>query len=73
MGKATNENLPEGGTLIKSGWDHEHCDICWETISPHTDQAAMFSEPDHWICRKCYETFVVPRSLDFIYIEEPGR
>jgi hypothetical protein len=73
VGKATNQNLPEGGTLVKGGWDHEHCDICWETISPHTDPVAMFSEPDHWICRKCYEKFVVPRSLDFIYVEDHGH
>ncbi len=71
--KATNQNLPEGGTVIKGGWDHEHCDICWETISPQTDPVAMFSEPDHWICRKCHESFVVPRSLDFIYMEDSGH
>jgi hypothetical protein len=73
VGNATNQNLPEGGTLVKGGWDHEHCDICWEKISPHTDPIAVFSEPDHWICRKCYEKFVIPRSLDFIYVEESGR
>jgi hypothetical protein len=27
----------------------------------------------HWICRKCHENFVVPRSLDFIYAEDSGQ
>ncbi|MBP7744759.1 MAG: hypothetical protein KA383_01415 [Phycisphaerae bacterium] len=73
VGKVTNQNLPEGGRVIKGGWDHEHCSICWETISPQTDPIAMFSEPDHWVCRKCYENFVVPRSLDFIYVKDSGH
>lgn len=71
--KATNQKVAVGGTLIKGGWDHEHCDICWGTISPKTDTVAMFSEPDHWICRRCYERFVVPRSLDFIDGENCGH
>lgn len=70
VGIAESQNLPEGATLIHGGWDHEHCDICWEKISPQTDAVAMFSEPDYWICRKCYEKFVVPRSLDFIYVQD---
>ncbi len=73
IAKASNQNLPEGSTPIKGGWDHEHCDVCWETVSPHAQPVAMFSEPDHWICRRCYEKFVVPRSLDFIFIEECSR
>jgi hypothetical protein len=71
--KATNQNLPEGATLIRNGWDHEHCDLCWETISGQTDPVAMFCEPEHWICRKCYERFVVPRSLDFICVEHSDQ
>lgn len=69
--KIANPNLSEGGTVIKGGWDHEHCDICWGTISPQTDPVAMFSDPDHWICQKCYENFVLPRSLGFI-VEDFG-
>jgi len=71
--KVTNKNRPEGGMVVKGGWAHEHCEICWETISQHTDPVGRFSEPEHWICRKCYESFVVPRSLDFICMEKPGR
>ncbi len=73
VSKATNQNMPADSTLIKGGWDHEHCNICWETISPQTDPVAMFSEPEHWICQKCYDSFVVPRSLDFIHVEDPGQ
>jgi hypothetical protein len=51
---------------IPGGWDHEHCDICWQEISKtakpfgYTDQAA------DWVCEKCYEDFVQPRNLHFL-------
>ncbi len=66
VGNVMGPDLPEGAKIIRGGWDHEHCEICWEKISPHTDPVAMFSEPDHWICRGCHEDYVVPQSLDFI-------
>lgn len=69
VAEATHPSLPEGGTVIKNGWDHEHCELCWEKISSWTDPVAMFSEPNHWICRACHKNFVVPRSLDFIYVD----
>lgn len=69
VAEATRPNLPESGTVIKDGWDHEHCELCWEKISPWTDPVAMFSVPNHWICRACHKNFVVPRSLDFIYVD----
>lgn len=64
--------VPEGGTLIKGGWDHEHCEICWETISQQTAPAAVFAEPNHWICKSCFQQFVVPRSLGFI-VDPPAQ
>lgn len=73
VGEVTNQKLPERGTVMQGGWDHEHCAICWATIFRQTDPVAMFSAPDHWICRRCYESFVVPRSLDFIHMKDPGH
>lgn len=66
LGKASDQGYPPTGAIVKGAWDHEHCDICWATISPRTDPIGMFSEPDHWVCRECYAKYVVPRSLDFM-------
>jgi hypothetical protein len=49
--------------IIKNGWDHEHCGICWETIGPR-DQGYLSGET--WICERCYSDFVQRRSLEFI-------
>lgn len=73
LGKPTNKAMPPDGTVLKGGWDHEHCDICWATISPHVDPVGWFSKPDHWVCCRCYNNFVVRRSLDFIVGEQPGQ
>jgi hypothetical protein len=61
-----SSDVPAGGTPLKGGWDHEHCEICWATISLVDDSIAMFSEPDHWVCCSCYQQFIVPQSLGFI-------
>ena len=66
MIRKMSDSLPAGGTIIEGGWDHEHCEICWATISPAGEPIGMFAEPDHWVCCNCYHRFIVPRSLDFI-------
>jgi hypothetical protein len=58
--------VPAGGVLVKGGWDHEHCAICWETISQKANPIGLHAAPDHWICKGCYQRFVQARSLDFI-------
>lgn len=58
--------VPPGGEVVQGGWDHEHCEICWEKISRQANPIAMFAEPHHWLCCACYLRFVVPRSLEFI-------
>jgi hypothetical protein len=53
---------------IKNGWTHEHCLICMQTIS--TDEPenkfGYKDQDDVWICQSCYEKFVLPKSLEFI-------
>lgn len=61
-----SDEIPDGGVLVKGGWNHEHCQICWETISQQTNPIGLFAEPNHWICKECYARFIIPRSLDFI-------
>jgi len=64
--------IPAGGALIEGGWDHEHCEICTEKISPQTNPVGFFAEPRHWICKACYHRFVLARSLDFIADSQQG-
>jgi hypothetical protein len=52
--------------LVKDGWDHEHCAICWETIGPGGQPDGYVAESRLWLCTHCYESFVERRSLDFI-------
>lgn len=54
------------GEIIKDGWDHEHCSICWQKISPIAQPEGYFSPPHTWVCVRCYDQFVQPRSLGFI-------
>lgn len=50
---------------IPGGWDHEHCEICYATISPKKQPEGYADQEDRWVCIRCYETYVQPRSLAF--------
>lgn len=51
--------------VIPSGWDHEHCEICWETISDYAQPYGYKDENDHWVCEQCYNRYVEPGRIDF--------
>ena len=58
-----------GGEIIKAGWDHEHCAICWETLGPGGQSYGYVSAQGArrtWVCEQCYVHFVQRGSLDFI-------
>jgi hypothetical protein len=54
------------GELVKSGWDHEHCALCWEKIGPAGQTEGYRSPPHTWLCERCYVEYVAKRSLEFI-------
>ena len=56
----------EEGTVIKGGWDHEHCAICWETLGPGGQPDGYLDPPRTWVCDRCYLQFVSTRSLGFV-------
>jgi hypothetical protein len=61
-------NLPEGATLVKGTWDHEHCILCWQCICEDCGpEAAISSDNFFWVCKKCYAEYVIPKSIDFQY------
>ena len=53
------EEIKQGETIIKNGWDHEHCCLCMEKIAENNSEnhAAFFNGKD-WICTKCFERYV---------------
>lgn len=57
---------PVEGEIVERGWDHEHCAICWETLGPGGQPEGYVSEGATWVCERCYDAFVQPRSLEFI-------
>lgn len=71
MGTRSSPKAPAGGQVVPDGWDHEHCDICWQKIGCGGELAGYFSPPDAWVCAECYISFVVPRSLAFVCQAEP--
>jgi hypothetical protein len=60
------ESEVAGAELVDGGWDHEHCKICWDTLGQGGEEEGYLREDGIWVCRRCYDTFVEPHSLDFI-------
>ena len=56
---------PERCELVPSGWDHEHCELCWEKImeEPHGQPEGYTDGTHRWICIACFERFVAPRRI----------
>jgi hypothetical protein len=48
--------------VIEGGWDHEHCELCWTTISPFPgDSPTGYTDGDRWLCAPCYTQYIQPR------------
>lgn len=56
-----------GETLVKGGWDHEHCELCNVSLEP--GDSGYLDLEDHWVCEKCYKKYVGPRDLSFALFE----
>ena len=54
--------------LVKDGWTHDHCEICFATIAEgETDKEFEidgFNSELDWICNNCYSTFIEPSNLN---------
>jgi len=57
----------DGTTKVEPDvWDHEHCAICWATISENDNQRYMKSSQDDYVCLNCFRNYVEPKNIDFI-------
>jgi hypothetical protein len=57
---------------IKGGWDHEHCKICWQTISAFEDEEnfGYVDQADIWLCQSCYKKYKIPKSITFVNLNQ---
>jgi hypothetical protein len=46
--------------------DHDHCAICWSTISTFENQAHFIASTGERVCAPCYDAYVRTRALTFI-------
>lgn len=52
---------PEHTELVEDGWSHDHCEICWWTLteSDNPDEGEGYTTDGHrWVCTECYEKFI---------------
>ena len=63
--KGEDERQLSQGTVMPGGWDHEHCALCWRTISPEPgDDSSGYTDGQDWLCKPCYDKFIVPRAKE---------
>ena len=59
--KAGEQPAP-GAEIVTGGWDHEHCALCWETISQLPgDQPCGYTDGKEWLCSACHSSYILPR------------
>jgi len=47
-------------SVIPDGWDHDHCEFCWSTISDRQDEInKAYTNGKKWICPKCFQSVIV--------------
>jgi hypothetical protein len=57
--KLEEDEVPTEGKIIPEGWEHEHCRLCWETISPYEDDENYgYTDGSDWICEACYKQYL---------------
>ena len=49
-------------TVIPDGWNHDHCELCWQTISDFTDENTIdtaYTDGSKWVCPGCFQGVIV--------------
>ena len=49
--------------LKEDGWTHDHCEICFETLSDSNEKEGYFNG-QIWICKSCHELFIEPADIN---------
>jgi hypothetical protein len=54
-----DEEMPSGAVVDDTAWDHEHCALCWQTISEYpSDQPEGYTDGDNWLCLECHHKYI---------------
>ena len=57
-----NEQAAAGSRVVKDGWDHAHCELCWATLSVHeSHQHDGYTDGRDWLCIGCFDKYIAPR------------
>ena len=54
--------------LVETGWTHDHCEFCSQTISDiegYGETDGYVSNND-WLCKDCYKLFIEPKDIDIL-------
>jgi len=51
---------PADFELVRGGWDHDHCEICWWSLTEGGDEedSTGYTDGQRWICSECYHQFI---------------
>lgn len=46
--------------LVKDGWKHDHCVVCWKMLydPERLDESFGYTNGEHWLCQQCYDAFL---------------
>jgi hypothetical protein len=58
LGRAT-EGAPPGAVLVPQGWEHEHCALCWATISETLGNELAYVSGNNWLCSECHHRYLI--------------
>jgi hypothetical protein len=50
---------------VAGGWDHEHCEICWDHIDADHPMGYVDDAGD-WLCAMCHQKWAVRRDIGFV-------
>jgi Clp amino terminal domain, pathogenicity island component len=50
---------PQVFELVKDGWKHDHCAVCWKMLynAGHPEESFGHTNGAEWLCQQCYEAF----------------
>lgn len=47
------------GFIVPKGWEHEHCSLCWKTISElEPDEHSGYVSNSDWLCQECHDKYI---------------
>lgn len=46
--------------LVRRGWSHDHCEICWWRLCEEEGEqhSVGYTDGRDWICSECYHQFI---------------